>query len=628
MIRDYVSMAVGVMLTSAVLGLPQARGQDDAVGLVQREEGSFKGYTLMAPFDTTATFLLDLDGKVVHTWQSRFHPGVAYLLENGHLLRAGTLGPGANRTFRGGGAHGRLQELAWDGTIVWDFEYSSDEHISHHDVAVMPNGHVLMIAWEKKTARQAIAAGRDPEVQGDGDFWPDHVIEVKPTGKTTGRIVWEWHVWDHLIQDTDASKPNFGVVGDHPERININPIGFARTLTEAERKRLESLGYLGRRPRADRANRRGRRDRRNRPGPTNPNPGDQGNRNGRRGNDDRPNRRDRKADFCHTNGIAYNAELDQIALSVHAFSEIWIIDHSTTTEEARGSTGGKRGKGGDLLYRWGNPRAYWQGSADDRQLFHQHDVNWIPRGRPGAGHLIVFNNGPGRSDGEYSSIVELVPPVNSQGHYIKADGAAFGPAAPVWTYTAETKTDFYSHFVSGAQRLPNGNTLICSGANGTLFEVTPAGKTVWKYVNPISPPEPGQGGPRGPGGGGRRNAIFKVRRYAPDFAGLAGRELTPGPTVAEWVADHPDSVRQPDGPGPRGPGGGFRPPFMPLMFALDADRDGELSASEIENAPVALRALDRDGNGKLTREELRPRFDGPGDGPPRRGRRGRPGNRP
>ena len=165
-----------------------------------------------------------------------------------------------------------------------------------------------------------------------------------------------------------------------------------------------------------------------------------------------------------------------------------------------------------------------------------------------------------------------------------ADGAAFGPAVPEWTYTAETKTDFYSHFISGTQRLPNGNTLICSGANGTLFEVTREGKTVWKYINPIAPaaPEQGdQGGRRGPGGGGRRNGIFKVRRYAPDFAGLVGRDLTPGPTVAQWLADNPDSVRQPDGPGPRGPagpGGGFRPPFMPLMFALDSDRDGELSA--------------------------------------------------
>jgi hypothetical protein len=69
----------------------------------------------------------------------------------------------------------------------------------------------------------------------------------------------------------------------------------------------------------------------------------------------------------------------------------------------------------------------------------------------------------------------------------------------VWSYSAPKKTDFYSSFISGTQRLPNGNTLICSGANGTIFEVTPEKAIVWKYVNPVkdgklsgTPPKPGE----------------------------------------------------------------------------------------------------------------------------------------
>ncbi|MGC8644373.1 MAG: hypothetical protein ACP5XB_31305, partial [Isosphaeraceae bacterium] len=60
-------------------------------------------------------------------------------------------------------------------------------------------------------------------------------------------------------------------------------------------------------------------------------------------------------------------ELDQILLSVHSFSEIWIIDHGTTTAEAATHKGGRSGKGGDLLYRWGNPQAYRAGTAADQQ---------------------------------------------------------------------------------------------------------------------------------------------------------------------------------------------------------------------------------------------------------------------
>ena len=100
----------------------------------------------------------------------------------------------------------------------------------------------------------------------------------------------------------------------------------------------------------------------------------------------------------HTNSVAYNPELDQIMLSIHEFSEVWIIDHGTTTAEAASHSGGRRGKGGDLLYRWGNPRAYRTGSNVDQRLFAQHCAHWIPAGLPGAGHMLVFNNG-NRSSG-------------------------------------------------------------------------------------------------------------------------------------------------------------------------------------------------------------------------------------
>src|SRR5262249_1102264 len=137
-------------------------------------------------------------------------------------------------------------------------------------------------------------------------------------------------------------------------------------------------------------------------------------------------------ELTHFNAVAYNADLDQIAVSVFRFSEFWIIDHSTTTAEAAGHQGGKSGKGGDLLYRWGNPRAYRAGTKADRKLFNQHNVHWIPKGLPGAGHVLLFNNGEDRPDGSYSSVDELVPPTDSLGHYPLQPGKPCGPDRPLW----------------------------------------------------------------------------------------------------------------------------------------------------------------------------------------------------
>jgi hypothetical protein len=394
-------------------------------------------YNLFAPLASKQTYLIDDDGDTVHTWNSDYRPGNAvYLLEDGDLLRTGKL-PDDTPFADTGGVGGTVQRIQPDGTISWEYEHASSTYQLHHDVEILPNGNLLMIAWELKTQAEAISAGRDPSLLSDGELWPDHVIEVAPNDNS---IVWEWRAWDHLVQDYDETKPNYGVVGDHPELIDLNYVS---------------------------------------PGP-----------------------QSGGADWNHTNSIDYNAELDQILLSVRNFSEIWIIDHSTTTAQAASHSGGNSGHGGDLLYRWGNPQAYDAGSAADQQLFVQHDAQWIESGSPGAGHILVFNNGQGRSDGDYSSVDEIVPPLDGSGAYTLS-GSVYGPAAPTWSYTAPTPTDFYAANISGAQRLPDGNTLVCDGPSGYFFEVTDAGQTVWSYQYSGDP-----------------GAVFRVTRYAADYPGL------------------------------------------------------------------------------------------------------------
>jgi hypothetical protein len=430
-----------------------ADGKNATRGLIRNEPGAFSGYTIVAPIRSTTTYLVDMEGEVVHSWESEYSPtfGV-HLLDNGNLLRAGH--DLSNPHFQVGGQGGVIQEFTWDGEVVWEYVYSDRSRIQHHDIEILPNGNVLILAWERKAAHEALRAGRDPKMITATGLWPEHILEVRPTPPTGGEIVWEWRVWDHLIQDRDPELPNFGSVADHPELIDINGDAGRRRETEEEIERLKAIGYIaesssGREPSA-----------------LDPN---------------------RNHDWNHANSISYNPELDQIAISVLRFNEVWVIDHSTTIKEAAGHSGGRGGRGGDLLYRWGNPQVYRGPEAADRQRFYsQHDARWVPDGWPGGGNLTIFNNGRGRPGGAYSSVDEIRLPRNGRGAYRFDDSRQPADAELVWTFSAPKKRRFYSSHISGAERLPNGNTLICDGQQGRIFEVTATGDIVWDFLNPMA----------------------------------------------------------------------------------------------------------------------------------------------
>ena len=451
------------------------------VGVVFCDDGASEGYTLFSPIPSNTTYLIDHEGRLVHTWASpgEHRPALsAYLLPDGDLLRTANIAASAVGNFSGGGTGGKLERISWDGELEWSWEYSSETFISHHDVEPMPNGNILMIAWEERTEAEALQAGRNPEIASDSpggqnNIWPDHIIEVEPVGNDSANIVWRWHAWDHLIQDYDPSKDNYGVVADHPERININYAGGS------------------------------------------------GNAAGR-------------ADWMHCNGIDYNPVLDQIAISCRSMHEIYIIDHSTTTEEAAGSTGGNSGKGGDLLYRWGNPQVYHHGLSSNQQLFGQHDVNWIPEGHPYAGSLSLFNNGNGRYP-SYSSVEILSLQTNEAGNYTLQSNGTYGPNAPNWSWNLGEA--MYSGSISGVDMLSNGNMVVTHGTKGTLFEVDSNGEVVWTYINPVGPDgsyNQSEPVPAGQRAGTTANAVFKAHHVSPTHPALANRTLTPLAYVENW----------------------------------------------------------------------------------------------
>ncbi|MEM9463655.1 MAG: aryl-sulfate sulfotransferase [Myxococcota bacterium] len=409
-----------------------------------------RGYTLVAPMASRYTYLMDADGLEINRWESQTLPAnAAYMLPNGHMMRVARDPDATVHLVSGTG--GIVQEFDWQGNVVWQYEHTGPTIAAHHDIEPLPNGHVLIIAYEMFSFDEAVAAGRDPATVAPEGLWADFLVEIDPT---TDQIVWEWHVWDHLIQGYDPMADHYGVVGDHPERIDIN-------WTRPD----DAL----------------------------------------------------RPDWTHTNAVAYNAQLDQIVLSPRTFSEIWIIDHSTTTAQAATSEGGHSGMGGDLLYRWGNPATYHAGDTLDRELYFQHDPHWIDDDKPGGGHLLVFDNGDDALR-PWSRVLELDTPVLPDGRY-SLDGSSFGPLEPAWIY--EDPMAFYALFISGADRLADGRTLVCHGPSGQLFEVDATGQVGWTH------------------GVGAR--LFRAERYDADhpaWNGLHADDLAPGkPLMIEVEPD-------------------------------------------------------------------------------------------
>lgn len=438
--------------------------QNQTVGLFTYLPGSFEGYTFFAPVMSDTAYLIDNCGRLIHKWPSnrKCAQGV-YFLEDGSILRSEVLSN--NSTFSGSGAAGgRVEKINAYGQVVWGYNYSSPTYIQHHDIEPLPNGNVLLLAYELKTPQDAKNAGRDTTKIPAGGLWLEHVIEVQPVGTDTGDIVWEWHLWDHLVQDFDITKSNYGNVSASYGKLDIN---FTHGLIQP--------------------------------------------------------------DWAHFNSVKYNAELDQIMLTSRLTSEIYVIDHSTTTQEAAGNTGGNSGKGGQMLYRWGNPEVYRRGSDADKKLFGPHDAHWIPKSYPDGGKIIIFNNGVDRPAGNFSSVLILNPPVDSAGNYSITSGQAFGPSTPFWFYIGNPPSSFFSMAIGGAEQLPNGNILICEGLKGRFLEVDKNKNIVWKYVNPVAAGGNilAQGNTIPGLGQTLSNSVFKIRRFSPDYPGMSFFDNSP-----------------------------------------------------------------------------------------------------
>ena len=437
----------------------------NTIGVTQYKSDAMQGYTFFSPFSSTSAFLVDNCGNLINQWHRGTKPGLsAYFLDNGFMFRTykvDPIGPFTSASNAGG-----LELVDWNNNTLWQYELNTSESLSHHDAVMMPNGNILVLTWVLVYEDQLIQMGRDPnEIADEGFMWSERILELEPVGFDEANIVWEWNIYDHYIQDFDPDKPGFGSIADHPELFNINLPELFSSNSNSTR------------------------------------------------------------DWNHFNSIDYNENLDQILISVRNSDEIWILDHSTTTQEAASHEGGIYGKGGDILYRWGNPAAYNRASEKEQQLFGQHGVNWVDAGLSHEGKIMIFNNGNGRPGTDYSTIEILNPPQISPGDYIIPDSNPIGPMESELIFGEGDKT-FYSPYLSNAQKLLNGHTLANSGSQGRIFEIDENNEVVWEYIIPLSGDFPAT-----QGANVSNNSSFRAYKYHSSYAGFAGLTLMPGEPI-------------------------------------------------------------------------------------------------
>lgn len=481
---------------------------------------AYTGYTLFSPFRGQNTYLIDMHGNVVHYWpypKGWGTPGAEAIEKHARILEDGTLLRGVIDRVNAGGTSGAIYQIAdWDDEVIWQHDEERPGYTPHHDFRMIWNPKLeartlMYVASKEMTHEEVIALGADPSKRENYASRPDGIVEVD----MDGNVIWEWNISDHLVQDYSSDYPNYGVVSEHPGKMDPN---FG--------------GGVG-------------------------------------------------GDWIHINGFDYNEVLDQVVINNSTFSEFYIVDHSATfiPGDPERSVELAASDEGDFIFRWGNPCVYdsgecprsineGQASVDGhQQVFRTHDIQWIrnkeitPFGSdlPGAGNFLIFDNGNRHLGDRRSKLVEINPydgPMG-QGVYIPEmeaghlqPPAGMGGAAPnisrqiVWTYASELENSFYSNYISGAQRLPNGNTLSCSGAHGHFFEVTPEGDVVWEYINPVGDRTGDEFGiytVMTDAAGSRFNATFRCARYRPEYSGLEGRDLTPRGKITEIFTEEPSA---------------------------------------------------------------------------------------
>ena len=414
----------------------------ETIGLVYNDEDAdqSEGYTLFKPTSDDRTFLINNCGEVINTWSfSGQDSRNCYLLETGELLQSNE-------------STAELRD--WNNNVLWNIDYQSQFGFSvHHDIEPLPNGNFLVLVRDIYSNTEMFLQGMDSSYPNE-TLVLEKIIEIEPSISGLANIVWEWKLFDHLIQEVDSNKPNFGIVSDNPHLLDMN--------------------YKD-------------------------------------GHGSNP---------IHANAINYNQNLDQIAVSARHLSEVFVIDHSTTTSEAAGHNGGTYGHGGDILWRWGNPEVYNQGTITDRKLGKQHDIKWITEG-PNQGKMSVFSN-EGYGSNTTASSVHIIDQSDTNGFYTLESGK-FLPNSYFWSWDGLIMDDvMHASAQCGMQIMSNGNALVNESDIGRISEIDNLGNVIWVYIIPAANGNEFEQFEQPIG-----NGAFRANRYPTNYQAFDNRSMLP-----------------------------------------------------------------------------------------------------
>lgn len=408
----------------------------NTIGVLKNSIAAHDAFTLYAPVDFTSTYLIDNCGRVINQWDSDYIPGlVAYLLPDGRLLRTGRETITNNFTTAGKG--GIIQIFDWEGNLEWQATVSDDQFGAHHDIEYLPSGNILLLRWERKLQAELIQAGKDT-LFTPSEIWLPSIIEIEPQGTADFDVVWEWHLFDHLVQDFDPTKDNFGLISENPRKVDLN----YNNITEL--------------------------------------------------------------DWGHLNSIDFNAARNELLLSSRNFDEVWVIDHSTTSQEAATNFGGNANLGGQLLYRFGNDAAYLD-SYQNSFLDGQHDAEFKLNQSDSTLCIQLYNNN--NESNKASEFFEFSPKLDSDGRYA-LEINRFGISGTPIVFASIEDRNFESAIMSSVQTLPNGNLLINAGRSSNFVEFDSLGNEVWRYKGPVSIFGPN------PQGSNIIGSTFKIEKFS------------------------------------------------------------------------------------------------------------------
>lgn len=445
------------------------------------------GYTFFGVRGTT--YLVDMQGRVVHTWPIGTNP---HLLDDGSVLDASKDDPSG---------FGGFSQVSWSGSNMWSYTESRTNYFPHHDFVRIYNPKLgsnttLYIANKNYSQAQCLAAGANPASGSYTNAQMDVIVEVD----MSGNIVWEWAFFDHLIQDYDASKSNYvgatKTIADYPGRLNINLPGRP---VQRDWLHCNSIDY---------------------------------------------NQALDQIVINSVGGEFYVIDHGNTFIAGNPSGSTALAATSAGDFLYRFGDAGRYNQGTvpSILTNW------TESVTGNKQIGGAHHVSWIPSGLAGAGNLLIFNNAQNLFEHTQQSYAMEVNPylnasTNNTGAYVNPPDAGYYSWQPgnntdkaarlwsnqvVWFWYSKAPRGMFSHIGSSVQRLANGNSLICSDTEGHVIEVTPSGEMVWEYINPVTSDGilkfKRDNWPM-------YNSIFRAYRYSATDPPLNGRTLTPGNTI-------------------------------------------------------------------------------------------------